>query len=120
MIHNVAVGGDVVVRYAGEVVAIARQDSVFLMPAIAVLELDHPRRRFVTAVALVGHQMSMEPFGEPYDDDLAQFYARILLMPNDDFGVLRGTMGDADLLAEHFNVPLEQVAAKREDVWLGP
>jgi hypothetical protein len=116
--HNAAIGGDVIVRYAGQVVAVGRQDLVLLMPSIAVLERDHPRRRFVAAVALVGHEMAAEPFAEAYDDELAQFYARILLMPNDEFETLLGTMSDADI-AEHFNVPLEQVAAKREDIQLG-
>jgi hypothetical protein len=118
VIHKPAIGRDVVVRYAGQVVAVGREDSVLLMPSIAALERDHPRRRFIAAVALVGHEMAAEPFAEVYDDELAQFYARILLMPNDEFETLHGTMCDAEI-AEHFNVPLEQVSAKRQDVQVG-
>ena len=116
--HNASAAGDVVVRYAGQVAAVGREDSVLLMPSIAVLERDHPRRRFVAVAALVGHEMVTEPFAEAYDDELAQFYARILLIPNDEFEALHRTMADVDL-AEHFNVPLEQVSAKREDIRLG-
>ena len=111
----IEIDGLVVVRYGGEVAALGTEDRVFFMPRIAALERDHPQRRFVAVVALVGRQMAVEPHAEPYEDDLAQFYARILLMPNDEFERLRDELPDAEL-AEHFNVPLEQVTAKRSDV----
>jgi hypothetical protein len=108
-----------VVRYGREIAAIGTEDRVFFTRAISVLERDHPRRRFVAVVALVGRQMAVEPEPEPYDQELAEFYARILVMPNDEFEFLSDIYTDAEL-AEHFNVPLEQVIAKREDVRLEP
>jgi hypothetical protein len=117
MIGDAVIARDLLVRYGGEVVAVAAEHRALLAPSIAVLEPDHPRRRFVAALVLVGRQMTAEPGAEPYDDDQAQFYARILLMRNDEFEFLAGRLGDVEL-AEHFNVPLEQVGAKRSDVRL--
>jgi hypothetical protein len=110
-------GRDVLVRYRGEVAAMATEYRVLLAPSIAALEPDHPRRRFVATLALVGREMTEQPGAEPYSDEQAAFYARMLLMPNDDFERLCEDLSDAEL-AEHFNVPLDQVPAKREDIEL--
>jgi hypothetical protein len=107
----------VVVRYGGVVAAVGTDDFIYFLPPITALERDHPRRRFVGVVALVARQMALDPDPEPYNEDLAQFYARILLIPNDEFELLREDLSDTEL-AERFNVPLEQVAAKRRDVSL--
>ena len=117
MISDGAIRGDLLVRYGGEVAAVATDHRVLLAPAIAALEPDHPRRRFVAAMVLVGREMTSEPGAEPYDDEQVAFYARILLMPNDEFEVLAQELTDAEL-AENFNVPLEQVRAKRRDTLL--
>jgi hypothetical protein len=117
MITGLAIGRDVIVRYGGQVAAVATQHRVLLAPAISTLEADHPRRRFVAALALVGREMTKEPGAEPYSDDQAAFYARMLLMPNDTFEALCDDLSDVEL-AEHFNVPIDQVRAKRDDVVL--
>jgi hypothetical protein len=119
MTEDLAVGDGVlaVVRYGGAIAAVGTDEYVYFLPPIAALERDHPHRRFVGVVTLVVRQMALEPNPEPYDEDLARFYARILLMPNDEFELLCDELDDAEL-AEHFNVPLEQVAAKRRDVLL--
>src|SRR4051812_37419524 len=103
------------ITYGGRLVAIAAPRRVLLMAPIAVLESDHPRRRFVATLALVWREMRCGAEREPYDAGLAQFYARWILMPNDDFARLATRMSDTQL-AEHFNVPAEQVPAKREDL----
>src|SRR4051794_844799 len=103
------------ITYGGQLAAIAAPRRVLLMPPIAAMESDHPRRRFVATLALVWREMRCGAQPEPYDADIAQFYARWILMPNDDFARLSSGMNDAEL-AEFFNVPAEQVAAKREDV----
>jgi hypothetical protein len=115
VIGDAAVARDLLVSYAGEVVAVATEHRVLLAPWIAALEPDHPRRRFVAALVLVGRAMRTEPGFEPYDDDQAEFYARILLMPCNEFEPLAEELNDAEL-AECFNVPLEQVRAKRRDL----
>jgi hypothetical protein len=114
---GVAIARDLIVRYGGEVVAVATDHRVLQAPTISVLERDHPRRRFVAALVVAGRELNSDP-GEPYDDDQAHFFARILLMPNDEFEILADQLHDAEL-AEHFNVPLEQVPAKRADIDLG-
>lgn len=103
------------IRFNGEVVAVIDPDSVVLLPPIDALELDHPHRRFVSMMALIGREMQMPPGAEPYDDAVAEFYARSALMPNEEF--LEADDGRADAqLAEQFNVPLDQVEAKRYDL----
>lgn len=101
--------------YRGQLVAIAAPRRVLLMPPISAMESDHPHRRFVATLALVWREMRCGAQPEPYDADVAQFYARWILMPNSDFARLSSGMDDTEL-AELFNVPVEQVAAKREDI----
>jgi hypothetical protein len=103
------------ITYGGQLVAIAAPRRVLLMPPIAVLESDHPRRRFVATLALVWREMQCATEPEPYDASVAQFYARWILIPNGDFARLSVSMDDTEL-AEHFNVPPEEVPAKREDL----
>jgi hypothetical protein len=103
------------ITYRGQLVAIAAPQRVLLMPPISAMESDHPHRRFVATLALVWREMRCGAQPEPYDADVAQFYARWILMPNDDFARLSSGKNDAEL-AEFFNVPVEQVAAKREDL----
>jgi hypothetical protein len=102
------------ITYGGQLVAIAAPRRVLLMPPISALESDHPRRRFVSTLALVWREMRCGPEPEVYESSVAQFYARWILLPNDDFARLAPAMSDEGL-AEHFNVPLEQVTAKHED-----
>lgn len=103
------------IRYGAVVVAYIDERNVFLLPPIGPLENDHPRRRFVCMMALVGREMQLEPDAEPYDDALAEFYARVVLMPDEQFLQLDDGRADSEL-AERFNVPLEQIAAKRYDL----
>jgi hypothetical protein len=102
------------ITYGGQLVAIATPRRVLLMPPISALESDHPRRRFVATLALVWREMRCGPEPEVYDPSVAQFYARWILMPNHDFARVAPAMSDAEL-AERFNVPVEQVTAKRAD-----
>ena len=96
-------------------VAVIDHESVYLMPEVGVLEHDHPRRRFVCMLALIGREMQLPPRAEPYDDELAAFYARSTLIADEAFLCLDDGRPDA-ALAEHFNVPLEQIEAKRYDL----
>jgi hypothetical protein len=102
------------ITYRGQLVAIAAPKRVLLLPPISAMESDHPHRRFVATLALVWREMRCGAQPEPYDADVAQFYARWILMPNEDFARLASGMDDAEL-AEFFNVPAEQVTAKRDD-----
>ena len=92
---------------------------VYLTSGLAVLERDHPRRRFVSMMALLGREMQRGPDAEPYDDARVEFYARTALVPHDEFLQLDDGRSDA-ALAERFNVPLSEIAAKRNDLALPP
>lgn len=66
-------------------------------------------------MALLGREMQRGPDAEPYDDARVEFYARTALVPDDDFLRLDDGRSDA-ALAEYFNVPLGEIAAKRHDL----
>jgi len=101
------------ITYRGSVAAVSDGRTVWFASHVKALEADHPVRRFVATKCLVARVMQEGPDAEPYDDALAEFYARCALLPDDEFDA-RADLQDAEL-AEHFNVPLEQVSAKRRD-----
>ena len=102
------------ITYGGRLAAVITPHRLWLMPPVAVLESDHPVRRFVSMKCLLGREMQFGPDAEPYDDDVADFYVRAALLPDDEFDRLALALDDV-ALAEHFNVPLDQVEAKRYD-----
>ena len=99
----------------GDVQAFAGRSRIWFAPSVAVLEEDHPRRRFVAALALAAGLMQTDPAPEPYDPARAAFYARYILIPDRAFSALRARATDAEL-AECFNVPLDQIRAKETDL----
>ena len=52
----------------------------------------------------------------PYSDGQAEMFARSALIDDDEFRHLVANGYDDLLLAGHFAVPLEQIAAKRRDL----
>jgi hypothetical protein len=101
------------ITYQGRLVAGVDADKIVLAPSIAELEDDHPRRRFVLAMALYAdHQLR---YTYPYDDDdAAERWARTLLMPETVWR--HATLLSNVELAEAFNVPLDQVVQRRRDL----
>jgi hypothetical protein len=99
----------------GELLALAGESQVWFAPGIEVLEADHPRRRYAAMLALAASLMQTGPDAEPYDPQTAAYYARYILIPDTPFIVFRERESDAEL-AERFNVPLEQIAAKETDL----
>ena len=100
---------------SGELLAFVDDRNIWFTPEIEALEPDHPRRRFSAMLALAAAVMQREPPPEPYDPALAAFYARYILIPDTTFILHRERESDAQL-AERFNVPLEQIAAKQRDL----
>ena len=98
-----------------ELLALVDETHVWLAAEIAALETDHPRRRFTAMLALVAGVMRTEPEPEAYDLEVAAFYARYILIPDTTF-ILHRERESAAELAERFNVPLEQIEAKRLDL----
>jgi hypothetical protein len=102
------------IRYGGEPLALQEDDHVLLAPAIAALEPQHPRRRFVAMMCVYALEVEdgLEP--PPYTDARAEAYARRALMPRADF--LRRLELPDHRLAEAFNVPLEQMVLRRAEL----
>lgn len=104
------------IRYRDRTVAMTAGGDILFAPHIAVLEDDHPQRRWVAGLATFSFELDAGTIPHPYADERAALYARALLMPFDEF-LPRADQPD-HLLAEHFVVPLEQVDQRRRDLVL--
>ncbi len=92
------------------------EDGVRYRPHIEVLERDHPERRFVAAMALHALDLQEGAIAGPYDERFAHAAARALLMPAE---ATQARLHESDAaLAERFAAPLDQVAARREELAL--
>ncbi len=104
------------ITHKGRVAAFAEGDRVMFAEHIDVLEAEHPVRRFVSAMCLFSCELDAAPRPRArYRDQAAEAYARTLLMETELFDALDRVLED-HLLAEEFNVPLEQVELRREDL----
>jgi hypothetical protein len=101
----------------GELLALADDTQVWFAPAIEALERDHPRWRFAATLSLVAKLMQKGDEPHPYEYELAAYYTRYILIPSEVFARYADGENDARL-AERFNVPLDQIAAKRRDLML--
>jgi hypothetical protein len=64
-------------RYADRTLALWEGDEVLLAPAIAVLEPDHPRRRFVEMMCVYSAELDSGRLAAvPYRDEDVERYAR--------------------------------------------
>jgi hypothetical protein len=105
------------IHYANQTVAFCAGDDVLLAPEIAVLEPDHPIRRFVSMLCVYSAEVDAgtAPDGaRGYSADAAERYARRQLMPDHLFRRL-ALRADHEL-AEAFLVPLEQIPPRRCDL----
>jgi hypothetical protein len=102
------------IRDGNGVIGYATHDGGVLVGALVALEEDHPRRRFAVAMLRYGNAVVAGEIDEAYRDDRAALFARTLLMPDGDFDALH--LERDYVLAECFNVPLDQVALKRNDL----
>ncbi len=105
------------ITHQGRPAAIVARHRAYLLPSVALLEVDHPRRRWVTCLAFFARDVANGRLRGPYSTRRAEHFARCALIPEDEFlGLER--FPDS-VLAEYFNVPLDQVAEKRLDVQAG-
>jgi hypothetical protein len=102
------------IHHHGQMVAIATTDGGVLLERMLVLEPDHPYRRFAQAMLLYGAAVLAGEVDERYTDARAELFARTLLIPDEEFDA--GHLDHDYRLAQRFNVPLEQVALKRNDL----
>jgi hypothetical protein len=102
------------IRYGGEPLALQESHHVLLAPAIAALEPEHPRRRFVAMMCVYALEVEDRLEPPPYTDTRAEAYARRALMPRSDF-LTRRELPD-HRLAKVFNLPLEQIVLRRAEL----
>lgn len=103
-----------IISLLGRTAARVTADELVLEPSIAVLEVDHPHRRWVMCLGVFAQHVLSGEIAGPYSDSRARLFARAVLMPDDAFCEI------ADIpdvwIAEYFNVPLSEVEEKREDI----
>jgi len=104
------------IQYRGDVVAVAGATRFHLAPPIEALQPQDPLRAVVTLMCVFADRVQSGEIAGPYSDARAELYARSALIDDDEFtrADIQG-VGD-EALASHFNVPLEQMAAKRLDL----
>jgi len=100
--------------YDGCLAAIAASERVFLAPEVDALEAGDPWLRMVAAMCLYARDVQRGDVAGPYDHQQAEFYARAVLMPADEFAPLRD-LEDADLAAR-FAVPMAEIARRRKEL----
>jgi len=106
------------IRYQGRIVAeVSATDARIADSVGAALEPGHPVRRFVAGMCVLAMQIEEGNVDGPYTDQRAAQVVRSVTMPIEEFEALSG-LADHEL-AEHFNVPLEQVELHRETVAAG-
>jgi hypothetical protein len=104
----------VVIRHHGRPAAWVSASRVRLFPAVEALEREHPTRRWVVCLAVFAQDVLHGTMPGDYELARGEHFARCALMPDAEFLALAACADVA--LAEHFNVPLEQVAEKRRDL----
>ena len=101
--------------YDRQLAALAEGDRVILASHVDALEREHPRRRFIAALCVWSCEADAGNAALGRGPAAPEVYARALLMPAGLFDPLDLELADHEL-AELFNVPLEQVEARREDL----
>jgi len=105
------------ITYQHEIVAIAGADRVHLAPAIDALPDGNSLKTFVCFLALYARDVHTGTLpADPYRylPRRGERYARAALMPACEF-LAAGRRSDREL-AEHFQVPLEQIARRRQEL----
>lgn len=108
--------GVTLISYRGEIVAAAGARRFYFAPQIAALDDADPLVSFVSLMAAYALRVHDGTAPGPYTDDRAERFARLALMDDDEFRMLDANEVDDVLIAGHFDVPVEQVEAKRADL----
>jgi hypothetical protein len=102
------------ISYRGELVAVTTKSRVYLAPRVSELSRGDRLLRFVAALCLYSRDVDGGAVPVPYNQPDAEFYARSLLVADDEF---ERFAHETDVeLAARFGLPQEQIAAKRRDV----
>ena len=101
------------VRYGGWPVAMATAERFWLVDSIVALPEHDALRVWAGWLCVYASDVLKGELPGPYEQHLAEAFARAVLMPSDEFTARAGQQDSR--LAAHFNVPVEQVAARRLD-----
>lgn len=110
--------GVTLVNYRGEIVATVGARRFYLVGAARDLDDEDPRLQFICFMAAYALQLRDEPDLGPYTDERAERFARCVLMDDDEFAMLDANALEDRLVAGHFDVPIEQIEKKRDDLRL--
>jgi hypothetical protein len=108
--------GVTLIVYRGEIVASAGARRSYLAPQIATLDAGEPLRQFVSLMAAFALLVRDGSNEGPYTDEAAERFARLALIDDEQFRVLDASGLEDEVIAGHFDVPVEQVAEKRVDL----
>lgn len=104
------------IHYRGELVAIAGPERFYLAPHVAARPPSDPLRAMAALMCVFAQRVRDGDLLTPYSDGRAERYARSALIDDDEFR-RADVRGDGDeALAAQFNVPVEQIEAKRRDL----
>ena len=104
------------IKYRGKVVAVAGATRFHLAPSVEVLVRRDPLRAIVALMCVFAERVQAGELPGLYSDQRAELYARSALIGDDEFTRATGEGLEDDELAERFNVPPEQIDAKRRDL----
>jgi hypothetical protein len=104
------------VSYGGAVVALAGATRYYLAPQVAARDAGDPLVAFAALMCAYAEGVRSRRLAGPYTDERAEMFARAVLIDDDEFRHLDANGYDDLLLAGHFQVPTEQIPAKRCDL----
>jgi hypothetical protein len=104
------------ITYRGTVVAVAGATRFHLAPWVETLGRRDPLRAIVALMCVFAERVHAGELRGPYSDQRAELYARSALIDDAEFTRSTGEGLEDHQLAERFNVPPEQIDAKRHDV----
>jgi hypothetical protein len=106
------------IHYRGELVAIAGPERFYLAPHVATRPPSDPLRAMAALMCVFAQRVRDGDLATPYSDERAERYARTALIDDDEFAQADARGHSDDALAAQFNVPVEQIDAKRRDLGL--
>ncbi len=104
------------IMFEGQIAATAGARRFYLAPHVGARGLDDPLAQFVTLMAAFALRVKDGSAPGPYTDERAERFARFALIEDDEFRMLDANQLDDALLAGHFDVPVDQIEFKRQDL----